>query len=65
MWEKYAVAMFVVLVRILSGATEKTTKRLIEYNRTPGRDKNMGPPEYEGRITEETFDMKHQYTTSG
>lgn len=54
------MAMFVALIRISSRRAEKTTKRLIEL-----RDTNTGPTEYDGRITEEIFDMKHQDAALG
>jgi hypothetical protein len=46
-WKKAAVASCKVPSRHLLGGTEKTTKSLSQSSRSPGRDYNPGPPEYE------------------
>jgi hypothetical protein len=42
---------FKVLYQHLSLVTEESTKDFSQYSRSPARDSNLGPPEYEAGVT--------------
>jgi hypothetical protein len=44
------VAQFKVLSRLFAGGTEETTKSVSQDIRSPGRDLNPEPPEYEAEV---------------
>jgi hypothetical protein len=53
--EQAVMAHFKVLSQRLRGGTEKNTKTLSQDIRSPGRDLNPRPPEYEGGVSTTTF----------
>jgi hypothetical protein len=49
-WKETVLAQFSALSQYSKGGTEKNTKNLSQDCRSPGRDLNKGPPEFEARM---------------